>query len=418
MMQCDNNKMTQSRFGFWLIIPLMMCPLLAVYSKNILVYLPLITLFFSIALYKTYWLDILRAVKGSNKVMWTGILIVLLYLIAHTMFISEASLATERLQKLLLVIPISGAYLSLSQCIKLSKCSTQKMLYTIMGLSALGAGTIIFDFHTNLSLYRFLHDVPSTSSLSKSTLNTGAISVILMGYSAFLLQDNKRAWSWGLPVILIFMALCCTESQSSQIMAFMIPAAYLFIKYMGRYKWTYWLTAGLLIAVVISKPFIVPWAYNATGEEMNNYSFIANSYVGHTISIWAYVSHKIQESPLLGHGLEIIKSQAGLFETPMKHGFDGDVIHPHSYILQVWVELGVIGIGIFLYTALNILKTIKNIKYNIPVKWSAFAVFVTLGFVRGFSFGLWQGWWIALIVMISALHIVVYQSNKHIDTPQ
>ncbi len=73
-------------------------------------------------------------------------------------------------------------------------------------------------------------------------------------------------------------------------------------------------------------------------------------------------------------------------------------LHPHNSILQLWLELGVIGIVLFYILLYKIINKIYDIK-KINPKYAAFglASFFQIFLIGQFSYGFWQTWWISII---------------------
>ena len=87
-------------------------------------------------------------------------------------------------------------------------------------------------------------------------------------------------------------------------------------------------------------------------------------------------------------------------------------LHPHNIPLQIWLELG--GIGILLY--LGVLFGIGRIiwAWHGPPVWAAALAASTASYltVSSLSFGAWQSWWLATAWLTAGILILtrkVYQ---------
>ena len=88
-------------------------------------------------------------------------------------------------------------------------------------------------------------------------------------------------------------------------------------------------------------------------------------------------------------------------------------LHPHNNVLQVWLELGIIGLIIFFIFIRHLLKKIYEYS-NINHKFSAIAMmsFFQVFLIGQVSFGFWQSWWLAIILIVLILYHYLFQCFK------
>ena len=86
-------------------------------------------------------------------------------------------------------------------------------------------------------------------------------------------------------------------------------------------------------------------------------------------------------------------------------------LHPHNASLQVWLELGAVGVVIFV-GLLSVLIVLWQRSYAAvdgrPLIASLFGV---IFLVYNISFGLWQGWLIFALIMLCAIVRVLRHSG-------
>jgi O-antigen ligase len=131
---------------------------------------------------------------------------------------------------------------------------------------------------------------------------------------------------------------------------------------------------------------------------------IFKSKILHRTMIWSYTSEKIKENIFFGKGLY---SSRKLGETDtiklVDKTRDNETIlypsiplHPHNNVLQIWLELGLVGIFLFLSLHLYLwaflckklnLNNIRDIIIALP--------FFSVLIVNQISFGAFQTWWLA-----------------------
>lgn len=132
----------------------------------------------------------------------------------------------------------------------------------------------------------------------------------------------------------------------------------------------------------------------------------------HRGAIWTYAADKIQANPILGYGLD----SARTFNKP--RAFEGMQIpaiplHPHSGSLQIWFELGVVGVALAALALLLGAWRAANAFGDQPARAGAFAACaVAIGFYWNFSVGLWQEWYVAVAFGAAALVAALDRPEK------
>jgi len=114
------------------------------------------------------------------------------------------------------------------------------------------------------------------------------------------------------------------------------------------------ISLGVVLAInALALPFLINETKDFEIKITNNIP-LPNSAV-HRIKIWEFVAKKISERPLLGWGMNSSKhfSDGKNMVYTVSGEYLGEALplHPHNTILQIWVELGLPGILIFLCLA-------------------------------------------------------------------
>jgi exopolysaccharide production protein ExoQ len=124
--------------------------------------------------------------------------------------------------------------------------------------------------------------------------------------------------------------------------------------------------------------------------------------VWHRAEIWFFVAERIAERPLLGWGLNAARALPGGKEQ-IQPGVERLPLHPHNGVLQLWVELGLVGAA--LGAAIAVAATLHATS---PARDVSTRVAMTTALAAGLTvvsvgYGLWQGWWMAALWLIAAL---------------
>jgi hypothetical protein len=132
----------------------------------------------------------------------------------------------------------------------------------------------------------------------------------------------------------------------------------------------------------------------------------------HRILVWEYVAKEIFKRPVFGHGLGTSRliGQNIILKIPnstleIKGGIP---LHPHNNFLEIWLELGLLGIIIMSFIWIKIIKLGIDIRKNSYILGTgACSSIVTIFVICNLSFGAFQAWWMASIGLV---FLVIFQS--------
>lgn len=137
----------------------------------------------------------------------------------------------------------------------------------------------------------------------------------------------------------------------------------------------------------------------------------------HRLLVWEYVAKEILKRPILGHGLGTSRliGQNIILKVPntTQEIKGGIPLHPHNNFLEIWLELGLLGI-----IAISLLW-IKIIKFGMNIRKKSYVLgtgvctsIVTIFVISNLSFGVFQAWWMA---SIGLTFLIMLQTYKHTE---
>lgn len=168
-------------------------------------------------------------------------------------------------------------------------------------------------------------------------------------------------------------------------------------------------TAAMVLIVSASAlgPIVAaPVAYERAWNAIEGFP---NSWL-HRVEIWdAAVDHASQHR-LGGSGIDSFRllehdqptrlrqedPQSAPADPPRPQG---QAMHPHHALLQVWVETGLI--GALLSVALAVWVIRKALSWPDRSRAAAQAALTATGVILCLSYGVWQGWWLALLFAVA-----------------
>ncbi len=134
----------------------------------------------------------------------------------------------------------------------------------------------------------------------------------------------------------------------------------------------------------------------------------------HRLAIWEFATGKIAEHPVLGWGFgsSRVIGAGQRFDVPFpekpRYRFTGErlPLHPHNFILQIWLELGAIGILGFMGLAALIFRAASRSVASVSSRATTAAVLSGGLLVALVSFGFWQNWWQAALWMLAGFALI------------
>lgn len=156
------------------------------------------------------------------------------------------------------------------------------------------------------------------------------------------------------------------------------------------------LAAGFLLAVPLAK--VTQNFVQESNIRLNN-SFM------HRTEIWRFSAERIQEKPVLGWGFDSARAISNMGEISIFQGFDPmkSIIpmHPHNWMLHALLELGVIGGAILTTFWLWLLYLTSQLHRRVQA--TALAGFSIAIVVGAFSIGIWQSWWLSVLIFFALI---------------
>ncbi len=373
-----------------MVLPLCFAPLLAVEFPRVLAFLPLITLLFALPAFLKTRAEPLRSF--TKPAVFFAICLVLMFL--HSFCLAQYhDDAYERLTKLSIIVTCGILFLA---SLKMLPPIQEKYLHLMLWFCALGAVLTSFEILSGEVLYRFIRQLGPQEHVSTAVYNRGSLSITFLAALAGFLLNNKKQISVYAAFTAIVIMLFLGESQSAQLIFGVVLAFYFLWPTTSKMGWVV-LYGGIVIAA-LSAPFVVPYLFNNLPAFVNDVTFFRQGYVGPRFEIWDYVSRKIYENPIWGHGLEFTKNFKD-FDSQQRYTNVTTVLHPHNFILQLWIEFGLCGILVFL-TGLGMFLRFLYINLSGNHRHTALTMLMSFLFVSCFSYGIWQSWWLGLAFVI------------------
>jgi len=261
-----------------------------------------------------------------------------------------------------------------------------------MGL-VVASALLLFELSTDSSFLRLITGRQDDPDVPLFRLNRGTTALILLIWpaAAWLWSIGRRPWAIGL-VALAIGAAAHGDSASAMVAGLLAVTA----AAAAALAPTATMTTGLLIAGAFTG--LAPWLLlNLLGWVKPFIDSIPPSILDR-IEIWNHGAKAVLDAPVLGHGIGAMRHLP--VPDPALSGYRHLVkppTHPHDAALQIWLELG--GIGIILFAGLVWLVARGVTALETPWRSAAVAASAGVIFTAMVSYGLWQETWLGIIAM-------------------
>lgn len=168
---------------------------------------------------------------------------------------------------------------------------------------------------------------------------------------------------------------------------------------------TSWKMRLCIPAFIISFPFISLYAFMPNFIPTYNSFIYSPSYLDR-LYIWNDVATSIFESPWKGIGMGETRYHEKASEerhwsyidkdgVQRKHQTKRFAMHPHNAILELWLELGLLGLALGLWLAHQLLSCIYKSRLYPMDKAIGAGLFMGAFLIVWVNLGFWQTWWIS-----------------------
>lgn len=258
---------------------------------------------------------------------------------------------------------------------------------------------------TQMSLHKLTHGIPLEETVLYFAMNRPICALTVLVWPILAIYQYHKGYKHGFWLAWLLLVICvfASESQSSQLALLCSFAAFFLYGLMGRiFIW-------IMFAVICLYSIIFPWVlpdlfydhlskmdfYNRTGATASD--------LGHPfqrLEIWTLISESIQKSPYIGHGAEATKDMVFPGEKIFLH--NNSFLHPHNMTMQIWNEFGVCGIVVILTAVKVALTSIKFVPQHFqPHTVAGFVAFYS---IANMSYGVWQSWFVGLMITSLVLY--------------
>jgi len=333
----------------------------------------------------TLWLTLIVFILSSASLLWS----------------LHFEVYLKKVIKLLVLLPPQIALLSLIRSLTAEQLDPYVKIFPyafvfscfFLCFEIIGGG-VVFNFVRGQDIF---------TSIERHEFNHGAVALVLFTFSALSLLQKYCTYKFSSLMIIVplLVALFYCESQSAGL-AMIVGGSFLFL-FPYQYQNAWRCLKFVIITFMITAPFFVSYVYHNYATDLQDVEIMARASVGHRLEIWDYISRYLIESPIYGFGIEM--TRATVFDSHSLFDKSNTILHPHNFAIQIWIEFGAVGIIIASGLIYVLLTKVQNDFTYCQQKILLPTIMAAMG-PAAFAYGLWQGWWIALLFHAAAMALI------------
>jgi len=290
----------------------------------------------------------------------------------------------------------------------------KSLLWVVPAFVAATIAVICIDLAFDYPFYRLTHGMMDGARIPPDVMNRSAVAVSLCLFPAFVLAGYVRpARALVLRGVLIapmIVLLFLTASQSAQMAVALGLLFMVAFPYRSRLAWG--VLAGGLVGGIMLAPFLAEGAFawlRAHDNQSWFFTAVRGAHMEERLEIWDFIASYALKNPLYGFGMDVTRTITE-FDTARLYHPAVSTLHPHNFVLQIWIEFGALGALLTAGLMLYILRAIYRLE--LAARRAALPLFVASLSVVLVAYGLWQGWWLGLLILVTALSIMAVRAEE------
>ncbi len=261
--------------------------------------------------------------------------------------------------------------------------------------AAVGSALVAFEFATDMPLFRWANGHHGAEPMYRFVKNREVSATTLLMWPAITILAG-RIGRWPAAGLGLLQASNVWLSSSGASTLGLAVGAVVAVAFRAAPSVT---VRAAAVAMVAGWALALPIALGLERAGLADAEWLASS-MRHRVEIWRYTAETTLDRPFLGHGIAATRN---LDVSGVSSRFMDDptasvlTLHPHNAILQVWLELGAVGAVLGLALTLALARPLarertREAAFGLAAGTTALAIAAT-------GFGLWQGWWMAMLVI-------------------
>jgi len=284
----------------------------------------------------------------------------------------------------------------------LDPAAREKIRPWIIGGFIAGLAVLALERGLGQPLYIAFGDFdPKQTLLSRLNRGATALAILVWPVTGLLYRGKAGAWALLLPPAL-FAVLCFLESLAA-LLGFCLGGVFGVLALLHRQAGRV-LSAIVVVAVALFSPLVAYWFHKSGLADSAWLDYSSQQ----RIEIWNFAAERIAERPIFGWGFDAADAMRRQFADTIGNVAAMMPNHPHNAALQIWLELGIVGLALFLAILLILVWRIDRLPRI--ERLAAQCAFISGLAIALVGYGTWQSQWIATLFGV-ALTIILCQDG-------
>ena len=267
---------------------------------------------------------------------------------------------------------------------------------------------LIIEFLNDAVIYRIFSDRLNDPEVALSRYNrvTSALVIFVWPIAYWVYRKGNPSIAVIIILITCFTA-ALSDSNSALVVSILIPLVAIIAYFFPTF--IFWFGLSSLGIFTLLSPIIFLFLLNWVKLFVDH---IPPSTLDR-VEIWHRTASAVLEAPWLGNGIGVTRYLVIPPELMDQYKYHVTATtHPHNSAIQLWLELGVIGVIIFLLVLWFVIQPLRKINSTCLCLASATAAGVI--FTSLVSFGFWQETWLGIIGMVViCFKVALYGSDDN-----
>lgn len=341
------------------------------------------------------WRNFRLARKGLLPIGLAAAL--LAWAFASVLWSLDPGLSLERTFRLFLMIALAAVVAIVLPGIRVGK----RGVLIIAGAIFCASGLIVMDAAIGFSIGPHLKEGGDPYD------RTGPLLVLLL-LPTITLIDGRFGRKVSVALVALSVAAVLLLSNKASVLALVLGLG-AWIVYMALRRFGPHLVVAAILVFTVAQPLGLAVIHNDLREWSLNTTVDAG--IRHRAFIWAFSAEKAVEKPVMGWGIGTSRSIPGGDTSAVFLRPDGTVegegeslpLHPHNAFLQVFLEMGLIGMVLVAATLSVAAYRLARLLQPAGLLGPGIAFIVSALTISSISFGAWQGWWVSAQLLVVAL---------------
>lgn len=228
---------------------------------------------------------------------------------------------------------------------------------------------------------------------------------------AIVLLALRTSASIAGAAVFALVTLACGRTTGVNLAIVIIAALYFVSDASRRHALTAFV--ALYVAFAILAPALSPILYSYL-DGTSILVFHPGTFAAR-MEIWKSVSAHIWDAPLLGHGTNTVRNAVWLLSNP-KYYVDQDLPSSHNIIIDLWFELGAVGVVLFCLCTVALARTINTLRGS--VHFMCTSAFIAILIEMSVDHRIWLSWVLGTLIMAAAMCVLYSRSAQpaHLTT--